>query len=108
MEHSPLRFLDNDVSIMLSEQVRNSQEKISREFHEKNFQNNIDMNKEYHYELSNIFDKYISKNWEFYWINFYADKSISNDTVKERIQLYEDELIRYDYFTKLQRCRYNH
>ena len=107
MEHSPLRFLDNDLSIMLCEHVRNSQEKISREFHEKNFQNSIDINKEYHYELSNIFDNYISKNWKFEWLTLYADKSISNDTVKERIQLYEDELKRYDYYTKLQRC-YNH
>ena len=31
MEHSPLRFLDNDLSIMLCEHVRNSQEKLSRD-----------------------------------------------------------------------------
>ena len=104
MEYSPLRFLDNDVSIMLSKQIRNSKEKLSRDYHEKNFNDAIDMNKEYHYELSNIFDNYISKNWKFEWLNLYVNKSISNDTVKQRIKIYEDELIRYDYYTKLQRC----
>ena len=104
MEHSPLRFLDNDLSIMLCEHVRNSKEELSREFHEKNFNDAIDMNKEYHYELSNIFDNYISKNCKFEWLNLYVDKSISNYTVKQRIKIYEDELKRYDYYTKLRRC----
>lgn len=107
MEYSPLRFLDNDVSIMLSDEVRNSQEQKSRYFHEKNFHDSIDMNKEYHYELSNIFDNYISKIWEYYWNNFYMNVKVSNDTVKERIKLYEEELELYNNCTKLQRCGYN-
>lgn len=102
MEYSPLRFLDNDVSIMLSDEVRNSQEQISRFFHEKNFHDSIDMNKEYHYELSNIFDNHISKIWEYYWNNY---PSLCG--VKERIKLYEEELELYNNCTKLQRCGYN-
>ena len=35
MEFSPLRFLDSDVSQMLCEQVRLSQEKLSKDYHIK-------------------------------------------------------------------------
>ena len=33
MEFSPLRFLDSDISQMLCEQVRSSQEHMSKDFH---------------------------------------------------------------------------
>ena len=33
MEHSPLRFLDYDVSLMLADQVRLSQEEEAKKFH---------------------------------------------------------------------------
>ena len=35
MENSPLKYLDNDVSQILCEQIRLSQEAISRNFHIK-------------------------------------------------------------------------
>tara|TARA_B110000046_G_C12871187_1_gene346081 strand:- start:142 stop:471 length:330 start_codon:yes stop_codon:yes gene_type:complete len=38
MENSPLRFLDYDVSLMLADQVRLSQEEEVRKFHTKNLE----------------------------------------------------------------------
>ena len=38
MENSPLRFLDYDVSLMLTDQVRISQEEEVRKYHTKNLE----------------------------------------------------------------------
>jgi hypothetical protein len=38
MEFSPLRFLDYDVSLMLTDEVRNSQEKEARKYHHNLYQ----------------------------------------------------------------------
>ena len=59
MEFSPLRFLDFDVSQMLSDQVRLSQEEEARKFHSENFENSheIDLNHENHYLMSNMFEE---------------------------------------------------
>ena len=59
MEFSPLRFLDFDVSQMLSDQVRLSQEEEARKFHSENFENSheIDLNHENHYLISNMFEE---------------------------------------------------
>ena len=56
MEKSPLRFLDYDVSLMLADQVRESQENEAKKFHSDLFESAIDTNKENHYMISDIFD----------------------------------------------------
>ena len=59
MENSPLRFLDYDVSLMLADQVRISQEDEARRFHSNNFENSniIHLNQNHHYFISKIFDE---------------------------------------------------
>ena len=59
MENSPLRFLDMDVSLMLADQVRLSQEEEARKFHSDNFENShvIDLNQDNHYLISNMFEE---------------------------------------------------
>jgi len=59
MESSPLIFLDLDVSLMLADQVRISQEEEARKFHSNNFENSheIDLNQSNHYHISMIFDE---------------------------------------------------
>jgi hypothetical protein len=39
MENSPLKFLDYDISLILAEQVKISQEKEARNYHSENLQN---------------------------------------------------------------------
>ena len=59
MENSPLIFLDYDVSQMLADQVRASQEEEARKFHSNNFENSheIDLNQDNHYFISMIFEE---------------------------------------------------
>jgi hypothetical protein len=59
MENSPLRFLDYDVSLMLADQVRISQEDEARKFHSNNFENSdiVHLNRNHHYFISKIFDE---------------------------------------------------
>ena len=59
MENSPLRFLDYDVSLMLSDQVTVSQEEEARKFHSNNFENSniVHLNRYHHYFISKIFDE---------------------------------------------------
>ena len=57
MEYSPLRFLDYDVSLILSEKVRLSIEEKARAFHYYNHLNlhKIDLNLDNHYFILMIF-----------------------------------------------------
>ena len=48
METSPLRFLDNDMSIMLGEQVRLSREEEARRFHDNLFHYGVKTNEHNH------------------------------------------------------------
>jgi len=59
MENSPLCFLDYDVSLMLADQVKISQQEESRRFHSNNFENSnrIHLNRDHHYFISKIFDE---------------------------------------------------
>ena len=59
MENSPLRFLDCDVSLMLADQVKISQEEEAQRFHSNNFENSniIHLNRDHHYFISKIFDE---------------------------------------------------
>lgn len=80
MEASPLRFLDNDVSLMLSERVRLSQEEFARKFHSYNFENSheINVNNRLHYKISDVFD-----NNSFTEIFNYLEDDIKEGDIKE-------------------------
>ena len=55
MENSPLRFLDNDMSIMLGEQVRLSREEEARRFHDNLFHFGIKINEHHHNTICKIY-----------------------------------------------------
>ena len=55
MENSPLRFLDNDMSIMLGEQVRLSQEEVARRFHDDLFHFGIKINEHHHNTICKMY-----------------------------------------------------
>ena len=55
MENSPLRFLDNDMSIMLGEQVRLSREEVARRFHDELFHFGIKININHHNTICRIY-----------------------------------------------------
>ena len=59
MEKSPIRFLDYDVSLMLADQVRLSQEEEARRFHSNNYKNHHSdyLGHRHHYFISKIFDE---------------------------------------------------
>ena len=59
MENSPLRFLDLDASLMLSDQVRLSQEEEARRFHTIGHMVHarMDLNFSNHYLISHIFNE---------------------------------------------------
>ena len=108
MENSYLIYLrDNDVSLMLEDYVliaynqrKNKELEDARNFHEDNFQNCIDVNRDNHYLISFIFSEYIYRLSEYYW-NIEYPKLIDH-----RIKIYEEELKDYIENTELQRCQY--
>jgi hypothetical protein len=61
MEFSPLRFLDNDVSQMLCEQVRLSREEEARRFHDDLYYNGEKMNKVSHELIVRIYRTRLTK-----------------------------------------------
>jgi len=103
MNTSPLRFLDYDMCLMLTEQVRISQGEEARKFHSNLFESAIDKNKANHYLISKVFDEmgnyieYLSGD------GVYTNNQISVQIYKE---WYEDVLREYNENTKLQRCGY--
>ena len=103
MNTSPLRFLDYDMCLMLTEQVRISQGEEARKFHSNLFESANDQNKENHYLISKVFDE--MKNYVEYLSGdgVYINNQISVQIYKE---WYEDVLEEYNENTKLQRCSY--
>ena len=103
MNTSPLRFLDYDMCLMLTEQVRISQGEEAKKFHSNLFESAIDQNKENHYLISKVFDE--MKNYVEYLSGdgVYTNNQISVQIYKE---WYEDVLREYNENTKLQRCSY--
>ena len=101
---STLNYLkDNDIIKLLEEYVlkaylQKKQKDLdqSRDFHEKNFQECIDMNRENHYFISDIITD----------INIPLYFSVTPLYVPERIKLYNDTIEVYKENTKLQRCIY--
>ena len=105
MENSPLRFLDYDVSLMLADQVRLSQEKEARRFHynlytyESKFKSTIPG---YHYRDHNIICRALNglgRYWGDFWDEELSGKITKmsfvhtfHGVVGRRIILYEQEL----------------
>ena len=83
MEFSPLKFLDNDVSQMLCEQVRLSWEEEARKFHDNLFHYGEKLNKESHDLIVSVYHykQYILdySNIE-YMNNLFSEKKLFNKT----------------------------
>tara|TARA_B100000035_G_scaffold248490_1_gene217248 strand:- start:941 stop:1282 length:342 start_codon:yes stop_codon:yes gene_type:complete len=62
MEYSPLKYLDNDVSRMLCEQVRLSREEEARRFHDDLFHYGEKLNGLNHNIIVNVYDDMMKKN----------------------------------------------
>ena len=92
MEFSPLRFLDSDVSQMLCEQVRLSQEKLSKDYHIKLY------NK---YKYKNPYKKDINELIKFkyvfpIWNERYLEQGVNVEEMKWREKiLLSDKLKEY-------------
>ena len=96
MEFSPLRYLDYDVSEMLCEQVRLSQEDVAREYH-------IELYDKY----SNPYKKDINEVFTFtYRFPPWQNLFLENINIREIVTIYEEDLIEYHH-TRLQRCGYD-
>ena len=109
MEDSPLRFLDYDVSLMLADQVRISQEEEARRFHYNlySFESvHTSTIPGYYYRDHNIICRAFTGLGR-YWGDFW-DEELSGNTTKfsfetsygvvaRRIILYEQEILDYDY-----------
>jgi hypothetical protein len=61
MDSSPLKYLDNDVSQMLCEQVRLSQEGEARRFHGDLYHNGEKMNEVPHNFIVRVYDDMVKK-----------------------------------------------
>ena len=109
MESSPLRFLDLDVSLMLADEVRNSQEKEARAFHDNLFENSheINLNWEHHYLMARVFEEigYLLTPLQPYKPN--EQHMHATEKVGFR-RCYEVCAKSYIENTRLQRCGYNY
>lgn len=98
MEFSPLKYLDNDVSEMLCEQVKLSKERLSREYH-------IELYNEYKYK--NPYKKDINEVLTFtYRFPSWQNLFLEDINIHEIVTIYEEDLIEYHH-TRLQRCGYD-
>ena len=100
METSPIRFLDYDVSLMLADQVRLSQEVKARKFHYNLYTYEHKLPLYEIYELKYFYRGHIIISRALnglgrYWGDFW-DEELSGKTTKSsisrRIILYEEEL----------------
>ena len=94
MEYSPLKYLDYDVSQMLCEQVRLSQEYVAREYH-------INLYNKYKY--SNPYKKDINELIKFkyvfpIWNERYLEQGLNIEEMRwrERILKPENRLFKFD------------
>ena len=110
MESSPLRFLDLDVSLMLADEVRNSQEEEARAFHDNLFENSheINLNWNNHYLMSHIFEDvgYLLAGPDMMWRGWAHSDWPSNILHFKRC--YDACVKTHIENTRLQRCGYNH
>ena len=96
MESSPLRFLDLDVSLILSDQVRLSQEEEARRFHEIVYYEEYNLNEDNHKLISRVFDEihFIIKNNRLNLSNDYRwahGKTWYELSIHERMCIFEKE-----------------
>ena len=96
MENSPLRFLDYDVSLMLADQVRISQEEEARRFHVYIFLYKVPAITRSQKSAIHLVLTRLSKYWGDFWdeelsgqSNLYFIKY--KHTLEKRIILYEQE-----------------
>ena len=97
MEFSPLRFLDSDVSQMLCEQVRLSQEDVAREYH-------IELYDKYKYK--NPYKKDINELIKFkyvspIWNEEYLEKGVNIEEMRWREKILLSEKLKDYQKTKL-------
>jgi len=108
MESSPLRFLDYDVSLLLADQVRLSQEDEARTFHYNlyTFESvHTSTIPGYHYRDHNIICRAFAgfgRYWGDFWDEELSGKTSvrltkSHGAVARRVILYEQEILDYDY-----------
>ena len=105
MEDSPLIFLDYDVSLMLADQVRISQEVEARRFHYNNYtfeSVHTSTIPGYYYRAHNIICHAftgLARYWGDLWDEELSGAGLrtaryrDRETIKRRIMLYEQELI---------------
>ena len=89
MENSPLRFLDYDMSLMLADQVRISQEEEARRFHVYIFLYKVPAITRSQKSMIHLVLTRISKYWGDFW-----DEELSgqpNLSISDSIILYEQE-----------------
>lgn len=95
MENSPLRFLDNDVSKMLCEQVRNTQETNARQFHDNLFHYGEKVNGDHHSMIVNVY-KNEPIDFDFsnvkYMNDILSNKKIFNNTCNLIKYYYEQHI----------------
>lgn len=95
MEKSPLRFLDNDVSIMLCEQVSISREGLARKFHDNLFHYGEKLNEDHHSMIVSVYkNEPYSLNYSDvkYMNNVLSDKKIFNKTCNMIKYYYEQHI----------------
>ena len=97
MEFSPLRFLDSDVSQMLCEQVRLSQEDVAREYH-------IELYDKYKYK--NPYKKDINELIKFkyvspIWNEEYLEKGVNIEEMRWREKILLSEKLKEYQKTRL-------
>ena len=71
MEFSPLIFLDNDMAIMLSEQVRLSREEEARRFHDNLFHYGLKLNEYNHKIICKMYE--YNNSLEYSYIGYLND-----------------------------------
>ena len=100
--NSPIFIItkNNDLVHMLEKYVlkayfkkKSKELEDSRNFHENNFQNCIDINRDNHYLISKIFNDYIKRCYDCWW-TLESEKK-ENKLIKHRIRVYEEELNDY-------------
>jgi len=96
MENSPLRFLDLDVSLMLAEQVRLSQEVEARRFHYNlySFESvHTSTIPGYYYRDHNIICLVLNRlRYKYAGVLCWDVDKTSSKPVQQRMNLYEQEL----------------
>ena len=97
MEFSPLRFLDSDVSQMLCEQVRLSQEKLSKDYHIKLY-NKYKYKNPYKKDINELIKfKYVSPIWN----EEYLEKGVNIEEMRWREKILLSEKLKDYQKTKL-------